>query len=190
MFSLIAIDTSNKYYSIYAKINDHEYFIDSDQEWRHAEEILPKINEIFDFTQNTLDRFIVNIGPGSFTGLRIGISIAKAFSIASPKTKIIPISTYEIVRNATGKDNVIIDAGRGEFALAEFDPQGKILLTQILTEGDLNLYSTPYAIISDRIENADIKRISAQHLSKENKYYNYQEVTPLYFRPPDAVPCK
>jgi tRNA threonylcarbamoyladenosine biosynthesis protein TsaB len=54
--------------------------------------------ELVDIDTKTIDAVSVNIGPGSFTGLRVGISIAKGFAFAIGK-KIIPISDFSLMLN-------------------------------------------------------------------------------------------
>lgn len=63
----------------------------------HSERLIPMIDEIFNDNQlkkTDLDCIAVSIGPGSFTGLRIGLTAAKgiAFSLGIP---IVPVPTFD-----------------------------------------------------------------------------------------------
>src|SRR3569623_1419234 len=52
----------------------------------HAEALLPMIDEgkkASGISYAALDRFAVTVGPGSFTGLRVGISAARGLSLAA-----------------------------------------------------------------------------------------------------------
>jgi tRNA threonylcarbamoyladenosine biosynthesis protein TsaB len=54
----------------------------------HAERLMDSINWLLNasrLTAKDIDAFAVSIGPGSFTGLRIGLSTAKGFSYAAGK---------------------------------------------------------------------------------------------------------
>jgi len=54
----------------------------------HSEKLLPLIDECFSdaaLTLRDIDGIAVSIGPGSFTGLRIGLSVSKGLSFASGK---------------------------------------------------------------------------------------------------------
>ena len=54
----------------------------------HSERLLPIIDQLLkntDITLSRIDGLVVSLGPGSFTGLRIGISTIKGLSLASEK---------------------------------------------------------------------------------------------------------
>ena len=63
----------------------------------HAERLMPSIQWILDASRmsiNDIDAFAISIGPGSFTGLRIGLSTAKGLSYAGKKP-IVPVLTLD-----------------------------------------------------------------------------------------------
>ena len=63
----------------------------------HAERLMPSIQWILDASRMSIDEidaFAVSIGPGSFTGLRIGLSTAKGLSYAAKKP-IVPVPTLD-----------------------------------------------------------------------------------------------
>jgi tRNA threonylcarbamoyladenosine biosynthesis protein TsaB len=65
----------------------------------HSERLLPTIDRLFRETEKTLkecDGISVSVGPGSFTGLRIGLATAKGLAFASNKP-IVGISTLEVL---------------------------------------------------------------------------------------------
>lgn len=67
------------------------------QEMSHSESLVPMIDEILqglNLKINDIDLYGVAIGPGSFTGLRIGVATVKAFSHMFDKP-IIGVSTLE-----------------------------------------------------------------------------------------------
>ena len=61
----------------------------------HAERLMPSIEWLMDTSRipvEEIDAFAVSIGPGSFTGLRIGLSTAKGFAYATGKP-VVPVPT-------------------------------------------------------------------------------------------------
>lgn len=75
----------------------------------HSETLLPIINQIFEetsLTLNDIDLLVCDIGPGSFTGIRIGVSTAKAF-IDSKNLKSIGISSLEALCYDVSTDGLI-----------------------------------------------------------------------------------
>ncbi len=76
----------------------------------HAERLMPSIKWLMESSQVTIeeiDAFAISIGPGSFTGLRIGVSTVKGFAFATNKpvvsvptldafARTVPFSAYQI----------------------------------------------------------------------------------------------
>jgi tRNA threonylcarbamoyladenosine biosynthesis protein TsaB len=99
---------------------------------RHSQVLLPEIESSVDAAGGweRVDRIAVGIGPGSFTGLRIGIATTRALAQASG-TPIAPVGTLSVLARGVsaqaGGDGAlalpVIDARRGEVfaALVEGD---------------------------------------------------------------------
>lgn len=93
----------------------------------HSEVLLPQIKEVLDeasLLPENIDLISVSSGPGSFTGLRIGISAVKGLAIAE-KIPCAGVSTLEaLAMNAAKLEGVLVcplmDARRGEFYNALF----------------------------------------------------------------------
>lgn len=81
---ILAIDTSSKICSV-SILEDRKLIKEkhNDDEKTHSQKLMPLVDEIFrECNLNLKDINLLSccIGPGSFTGLRIGISTVKAFS--------------------------------------------------------------------------------------------------------------
>ena len=99
----------------------------------HASKLAVQISEVLaegGITVSDCDAVAVSEGPGSYTGLRVGVSTAKGLCFGSGKP-LIAISTLKILAMAAvGKaDKIIalIDARRMEAYCAVFDSNGKPL---------------------------------------------------------------
>ncbi len=92
------IDTSSKDLIVYLTKDNNVLFeknISSIND--HSSYLVPTIKEAFDSSKidiKNLDKIIVSIGPGSFTGTRVGITVAKILAFAL-KIDVIPISSLE-----------------------------------------------------------------------------------------------
>ena len=112
---ILSIDTSSKICSIsIIEANDNNFEIlvehNSNDEKKHSQKLMPIIKYSFDETNLTLDNIdliAVCVGPGSFTGIRIGVSTAKAFSDAK-NIPIIGITSLESLVYNVSNSGIII----------------------------------------------------------------------------------
>lgn len=70
-----------------------------------------------------LGALVVTSGPGSFTGIRVGLSTAKGLAEAHG-TPIIAVSRLAVLAHVAATGAAALDAGRGEFYLGEFGRTG------------------------------------------------------------------
>jgi tRNA threonylcarbamoyladenosine biosynthesis protein TsaB len=96
----------------------------------HSERLLPLLDGILntaDISPESLDQIAVTVGPGSFTGLRIGISTAKALAYAWDKP-LNPVLTLDaLAYNLKGFDKIacpVLDARKNEVYYAVYDETG------------------------------------------------------------------
>lgn len=116
---ILGIDTTTKFLclGIYDGAKIYEYDLELGR--RHSALLIPAIKRALDalgWRAGDIDYFACGLGPGSFTGMRVGLSAIKGFSW-SLKKPIVGISTLDILaRNASsvaGPVVPIIDAKRG-----------------------------------------------------------------------------
>lgn len=70
-------------------------------------------------TVRELGAIVVTSGPGSFTGIRVGLSTAKGLAEAQ-RTPLVAVSRLAVLAQVAGTQAAALDAGRGEFYLGEF----------------------------------------------------------------------
>ena len=109
MSVIINIETSSKNCSVClsSKGNLVTSFDFEDEAYRHSELLTSSIQNILnenDLDVNGLSAVSVGIGPGSFTGLRIGISVAKGLCYPH-NIDLIGISSLKIIANSVIKEN-------------------------------------------------------------------------------------
>src|SRR5712691_11723846 len=102
----------------------------------HAEALMPLIARVMDEAEiefNELDRIAVTAGPGSFTGLRVGISAARGIALAAAKpaiglTTLASLAAPHIAAEETTPVVVAIDARHDHVYMQVFGPGGHTLL--------------------------------------------------------------
>ena len=107
---------NNSYLAV--KYNDKIFdeIILSDENY-HSLYLISKIKEICDMhfvKLNELDAIVVNCGPGSFTGIRVAMSVAKVMA-GELNLPLIGLNTAEILLNAFDKEILLMDARRDMF---------------------------------------------------------------------------
>ncbi|MBI5313934.1 MAG: tRNA (adenosine(37)-N6)-threonylcarbamoyltransferase complex dimerization subunit type 1 TsaB [Methylocystis sp.] len=137
---ILAIDTALP--AVSACVLDHDAAApiaaeSVEMERGHAEALLPLIRRIMakvDGGFASLDRIAVTVGPGSFTGIRIGLAAGQAIALAC-KAEIVGVSTLAalaaplIINPFDGVVAAAIDARHDKIYIAAFGPGGRPLLT-------------------------------------------------------------
>lgn len=114
---VLGIDTSTRTTAI-GLIEDDEVLAEYNLRGlvSHSESVTDMIEEIFkkfEFSLDDINLIAVGIGPGSFTGLRIGITIAKVLAFSLDKDLIGVSSLVANGMSDYGKVAAIVDARRG-----------------------------------------------------------------------------
>jgi len=90
----------------------------------HSVTIIPYLDEILkkeNMSLRELDEVIVGVGPGSYTGVRIGVTVAKMIGYLN-KIKVSTVSSLALIDSSSSKEYIVpyVDARRGNAFLAYF----------------------------------------------------------------------
>lgn len=216
---ILSIDTSSKICGV--AVLENELLINEiiqDNGLSHSEKLMPMIKEVLkkaNITLNDIDLIVCDKGPGSFTGIRIGVATAKAFS-DSKNIQAIGISSLEALAFNVKTDGIIcpiIDAKNDNVYVGVFEKINKKLLlrrdfsceniSDLLAEFKDAEYSVTFVgdgavaykekilnELKDKcnfVENNDLSSFNLGLAGYD--HFNEQDfcdVTPLYLRKPQA----
>lgn len=106
---ILGIDTSTNVgtVAIYSDVKGTLGEISVNINKTHSENIMVMIDELFKLTNTTIndiDKIAVSIGPGSFTGIRIGVAVAKGLASAT-NCKIVGVNELDVIAgNSTSNE--------------------------------------------------------------------------------------
>ena len=167
----------------------------------HAERLMAVINAALEKSGLRLDavkRIAVVVGPGSFTGIRVGVAAARGFALALG-VESVGVTTLEVLAASSREGNagpvvVAMDAKRNEIYAQAFAADGSALtepeamsaervaeLAEAHGAGITGSWGRGTAPASDRFDIGAVARIGAGKASGEKP-------KPLYLRGPDAKP--
>jgi len=102
---ILAIETSGELCSVALSLGTNKFDERNIQlKHIHSEKLIPMIDDILssnNISTKQLDTVAVSVGPGSFTGLRIGMTAAKGIAFAS-KLPIVPVPTFNALSQEIG----------------------------------------------------------------------------------------
>ncbi|MEI8216657.1 MAG: tRNA (adenosine(37)-N6)-threonylcarbamoyltransferase complex dimerization subunit type 1 TsaB [Eubacteriales bacterium] len=186
--------------------NGEIVMISSAEELNHLQNLIPMIDEVLRKTGTKLPELsaiAVSIGPGSFTGIRIGISTVKALAQLD-KLKIIPVpSLLSMAYSIKDKNpNLIIcpmiDARRGQVYGGAFkwkdDDLEEIIPCKCYLKDDLMTIVQDFAtvleadvlLLNEEIQSAKLIGELALKIFKDDGGKNLYEIHPDYMRLAEA----
>ena len=149
------------------------------------------------FDKKDIDVFVCAIGPGSFTGIRIGVATVKALAYALGK-KVLGVTSFEsLAYNVSDgrKKLAVIDARHANYYVCGYDASGKINLSpRFVTLDELKKLSEEYEIVSDTetgiagaiVANVKDGFIKAAIANLGNSSEDAETLVPLYVKKSQA----
>lgn len=91
-----------------------------DAQRRHATQLVARLADLLaraGACPADVEELYVSVGPGSFTGTRVGVTVARTLAQANPHIRCVAVPTPEVVLAAAGAEwenlAVVLDAGKG-----------------------------------------------------------------------------
>jgi tRNA threonylcarbamoyladenosine biosynthesis protein TsaB len=182
----------------------------------HAEALLPLIERVMaqvDGGFSSLQRVAVTVGPGSFTGIRIGLAAGHAIALACG-AEIVGVSTLAaltaplILDPFDGVVAAAIDARHGQVYVTAYGPDGRTLLTarragahealRALGDGPLKLVGSGAGLLAKEARASGVLAEIASKATAPDIAYVARlglvadpvnaPARPLYLKAPDAKP--
>jgi tRNA threonylcarbamoyl adenosine modification protein YeaZ len=152
------------------------------------EKLLPAIDWLLGesaIERETIDLFAVTRGPGSFTGVRIGLATMQGLALALGRP-VCAMSTHEAVAfGESGHVAVTDDAGRGELYVTVFDDGLEVIPPHLGTAPEgARVVHVPDFLQRDNVAVRCARR--ALEIERNGEAPRYRDVTPIYVRLAEA----
>lgn len=125
MSNFLAIDTSSKYLTVLVQKGEKKVLRHyAECAMKHSEILMDEIDAALteaELKPEECDFFAAVTGPGSFTGIRIGIATVKGFALATNKP-LLGVTAFDLIAYNVEDENfcVVIDAGRNNYYLCSY----------------------------------------------------------------------
>jgi len=154
------------------------------------EKLLPAIDWLLTesaIERTSIDLFAVTRGPGSFTGVRIGLATMQGLALALGKP-VCAMSTHEAIAPANGRASIVDDAGRGEFYVSAFDDGREVIAPQLAKREEVDALDHIIRVADfmqrDNVAISCARR--AREIERRGDGERYRDITPIYVRLAEA----
>ncbi len=154
----LLIDSTRERLVVIGFVNDSRYYkVVNESSKKHMPLLIPTVEEVLKKMEVSIENvsfFSAIVGPGSFTGIRVGVATCNAFSVSTNKP-LVSVNSFELMAYNVVKPSILlIEAGHGNYYGAKIDkPFGALY--------DYGYYS------SEDIDKLDLDKIY------QNKDYDY-----------------
>jgi tRNA threonylcarbamoyladenosine biosynthesis protein TsaB len=217
---ILAFTTATPRCSVVVVDGDHELARGGyDDEMRHAERLFGVVDEVLaaaKIRRDDIEAIACDVGPGSFTGVRVGLASAKgmAMGLEIPLIGVCGLAAMADAARQTHPEGVIvpvIDGKRGELFFAAYDAQGAVVLSPRSLRAEqlrdaLAEFGQDVVLCGDVLDTLDdlgqprvdadgaafpdardIARLALREMAVRG-VVSLADVQPVYARAPDAIP--
>lgn len=144
--NILAINTGFKNSYVALKKGSMEVFKTSESSLKQSENIMGLIDEclnVVNIKPKELNAIACVIGPGSFTGLRIGISICNGMTAPFEHINKVEINSLDLLafkysKNAESDFYVLISGGSNKSYICKYNKNGERISAQLCDENNIN----------------------------------------------------
>ncbi|OYW60796.1 MAG: tRNA (adenosine(37)-N6)-threonylcarbamoyltransferase complex dimerization subunit type 1 TsaB [Rhizobiales bacterium 17-65-6] len=182
----------------------------------HAEALVPMVEQVLTGARlefSAIDRIAVTVGPGSFTGLRVGLSAARSFALAAGKPAVGVTTLAALAAPFLALDDstpvlAAIDARHGHVFMQVFGTGGRTLVSPRIAAvkdaaraaamGAVRLVGSGAALVAEAWPPGEVAPALVETLAVPDVAWVARlgaaadpataEPRPLYLRSPDAKP--
>ena len=170
---------------------------------KYATSYVKRVIDAAGIDANDIDNILVVNGPGSFTGVRIGVTIAKTYGYLINK-EIIPVSSLKALAISSNKNvNVmsVITANRSSYYVGIYDSEYNNIIDEefVSREKLLELIDkyNPYIVSNDfnvvsvhKLNKVNLDVLKIVDYYKDMDKVNYHAIVPNYLKLPQAMENK
>jgi len=155
------------------------------------EKLLPAIDWLLteaNVDRHDIDLFASTRGPGSFTGVRIGLATMQGLALALGRP-LCAMSTHEAIAPESRRVVIVDDAGRGEFYVSLFDDGREVIAPRLATRDELEAIDGERLAVSDFIQRENVAAACArraQAIEQRGDGERHRDITPIYVRLAEA----
>jgi len=160
-------------------------------EFSRNEKLLPSIDWLLkeaNIDRHAIDLFASTRGPGSFTGVRIGLATMQGLALALGKP-LCAMSTHEAIAPDARRVVIVDDAGRGELYLSLFDDGREVVAPRLATHAELDAIDGERIVVGEFVQRHNVAASCARRaaaIESRGDGDRYRDITPIYVRLAEA----
>ncbi len=148
MSNFLAVDTSSTYLTVLAQKGGKKKLVHlSDCAMKHSQVLMGEVEKAMDAVDlipAECDFFAAVTGPGSFTGIRIGVATAKGFALGADKP-VKAVTSFNLLAYNVNSENfyTVIDAAHGYYYVCGYGAEAA-LPPSYMSRGDVEKLAPLY----------------------------------------------
>lgn len=193
----ILINTTSVYPEVYAKYNDKYFEYRSKEFNSHSQNLIPLLQKFLlsnDLNLHDIENVFFITGPGSYTGIRIGISCVIGLELAL-KLKVVPLSLFEayFLKYKDGNADqvlVLLDSKKNsEYYFYDFRRQENVFCEGVVSSLGLMQLVQENAVVCGAFDYEKvIENVHANNVYFDNDFFDIKQIfnNEIYLQSLDA----